>query len=60
MQFSVICSVDVPHNVDIAEYAPPDLGLYLGLWDETEDDDQYDYGYLEGCWEEGHHRKWCP
>ena len=54
MQFSVIYSVDVPHNVDIAEYAPPDLEF----WDETEDDDQYDYGYLEGDWENGHHRKW--
>ena len=28
-------------------------------WNETENDDQYEYGYLEGSWEHGHHRKWC-
>ena len=55
MQFSVIYSVDVPSDVDISDFAPPDLDL----WDETEDDDQYEYGYLGGCWENGHHRKWC-
>lgn len=54
MQFSVIYSVDVPGDEDISDFAPPDLDL----WDETEDDDQYEYGYLEGCWEDGHHRKW--
>lgn len=56
MQFSVIYSVDVPADTDVLDYAPPNVG---DLWDETEDDDQYDYGYLEGCWENGHHRKWC-
>lgn len=35
---------------------PPQVG---DLWDETEDDDQFEYGYLEGRWEGGHHRKWC-
>ena len=25
----------------------------------TEGDEQYDYGYLEGDWERGKHRKWC-
>ena len=55
MVFSIIYSVDVPSDVDVADFAPPDLDL----WDETEDDDQYGYGYLEGRWEEGHHRKWC-
>ncbi len=54
MQFSVIYSADCPADEDISRFAPPDLDL----WDETEDDDQYEYGYLEGCWEEGHHRKW--
>ena len=37
------------------DYAPPKVAD----WNETEDDDQYEYGYLEGCWENGHHRKWC-
>ena len=55
MVFSIIYSVDVPSDVDVADFAPPDLDL----WDETEDDDQYGYGYLDGRWEEGHHRKWC-
>ena len=31
----------------------------MNLWDQTEDDSSYEYGYLEGCWEEGHHRKWA-
>lgn len=55
MLFSVIYSVDCPGDEDLSRFAPPDLSL----WDETEDDDQYEYGYLEGCWEDGHHRKWC-
>ena len=25
----------------------------------TEGDGQYEYGYLEGDWEKGKHRKWC-
>lgn len=27
-------------------------------WDQTEDDDPYEYSYLEGRWERGSHRKW--
>lgn len=56
MLFSVIYSVDVPADANILDYAPPNVAE---LWDETEDDDQYEYGYLEGEWEQGHHRKWC-
>lgn len=56
MQFSVIYSVDVPADENVLDYAPPQVEE---LWDETEDDDQYEYGYLEGSWEGGHHRKWC-
>lgn len=56
MLFSVIFSVDVPANTNVLAYAPPEVDE---LWDETEDDDQFEYGYLEGCWENGHHRKWC-
>lgn len=55
MMFSVIYSVDVPEDIDVLDYAPPKVEE---LWDETEDDSQYEYGYLEGCWERGSHRKW--
>jgi hypothetical protein len=55
MQFSVIYSVDVPADEDVLGYAPPNVAE----WDETEGDEQYEYGYLEGCWENGHHRKWA-
>ena len=56
MQFSVIYSVDVPSDTDVLDHAPPHVEE---LWDETEDDEQFGYGYLEGIWEGGHHRKWC-
>lgn len=56
MQFSIIYSVDVPEDENIDLYSPPQVDE---LWDQTEDDEQYDYGYLEGCWENGSHRKWC-
>lgn len=56
MLFSVIYSADVPEGIDILDYAPPQCEK---LWDETEDDGQYEYEYLEGEWEQGHHRKWC-
>jgi hypothetical protein len=56
MQFSVIYSADVPLGIKISNFAPPHVRK---LWDKTEGDEQYDYGYLEGEWEKGHHRKWC-
>ena len=56
MQFSIIYSVDTPHDVDIEQFEPPNADE---IWNQTEDDDQYDYDYLEGRWENGHHRKWC-
>lgn len=56
MLFSVIYSVDVPQDEDILSFAPPNI---KDLWQEIEDDSQYEYSYLEGCWTEGHHRKWC-
>ena len=55
MQFSVIYSADCPADENIESFAPPEIDL----WDETEDDDNYEYSYLEGEWENGHHRKWC-
>lgn len=54
MLFSVIYSVDVPSNEEVMEFAPPDLDQ----WDQTEGDESFEYSYLEGKWEEGHHRKW--
>ncbi len=56
MLFSIIYSVDVPADEDVLGHAPPKADE---LWDQTEDDSNYEYGYLEGCWEEGHHRKWA-
>lgn len=56
MQFSVIYSVDTPADIDPLDYAPPQVE---DLWDETEGDGGFEYGYLEGRWEGGHHRKWC-
>ncbi len=56
MLFSVIYSADVPAGIDVLDHAPPQVG---DLWDETEADEQYEYAYLEGRWESGHHRKWC-
>jgi len=55
MKFSIIYSVDCPEGENISRFSPPDLDL----WEQTEGDDQYDYGYLEGRWENGSHRKWC-
>lgn len=54
MQFSVIYSADVPEDVDVMAYAPPQLNV----WDETENGPS-EYSYLEGEWENGTHRKWC-
>jgi hypothetical protein len=57
MKFSVIYSADVPgRRGGIRRYAPPEVNK---LWTETEGDGQYEYGYLEGRWKRGRHRKWC-
>jgi hypothetical protein len=56
MLFSVIYSVDVPEDVDVSQFAPPQAE---DLWYETEGDESYEYGYLEGQWEKGSHRKFC-
>ncbi len=56
MLFSVIYSVDVPEDVDVMDHAPPHVEE---LWEETEGDEQYEYGYLEGRWTEGSHRKFA-
>ena len=56
MLFSVIYSADCPRSESIARFRPPQVRK---LWDMTEGDEQYEYGYLEGDWEKGKHRKWC-
>ena len=56
MKFSIIYSADVPEDVDVTDHAPPNVEE---LWDKSEDDEKIEYGYLEGDWENGHHRKWC-
>jgi hypothetical protein len=55
MLFSIIYSVDVPEDLDIDKYAPPQADE---LWDMTEDG-RTEYAYLEGDWTNGTHRKWC-
>jgi hypothetical protein len=55
MRFSVIYSADCPSDVNVLDYAPPQVEE---LWDETEADESFEYEYLEGRWEGGHHRKW--
>lgn len=56
MLFSIIYSVDTPKGVKITSYAPPQVRK---LWDRTEGDSEYEFGYLEGRWTKGKHRKWC-
>ena len=55
MLFSVIYSVDIPKPESITRYLPSQRHLF----DQTEGDEQYDYGYLEGMWAKGKHRKLC-
>ena len=57
MQMSIIYSIDCPREVSIAQFNPPKN--QKRLWQMTEDDSAYDYGYLEGRWSKGKHRKWC-
>ena len=56
MLFSVIYSVDCPRTERISRFQPPQLRKH---WDRTEGNEGYEYGYLEGDWEKGKHRKWC-
>ncbi len=60
MQFGVIFTVDVPYDTDIESYSVASLLPYMeDEWEQTEDDREYQYGYLGGIWEGGQHRKWC-
>jgi hypothetical protein len=56
MLFSVIYSADCPRSESIIRFRPPQVRK---LWDMTEGNEQYEYGYLDGDWERGKHRKWC-
>ncbi len=55
MLFSVIYSVDVPSGVSIRSFMP--RRSLQRIMDCTEGDEEYEYDYLEGCWEKGKHRK---
>jgi hypothetical protein len=57
MQLSVIYSIDTPREISIAQFNPPPS--QKRLWQLTENDSGYEYGYLEGRWAKGKHRKWC-
>lgn len=59
MEFSIIYSLDCPRDISVRQFNPPGPQLKKGLWQLTEDDSQYEYGYLEGRWSKGKHRKWC-
>jgi hypothetical protein len=55
MLFSIIHTVDCHGGVNIGYYLPRrSLMRQLRI---TEDDAEYEYDYLEGSWEKGHHRK---
>jgi hypothetical protein len=57
MEMSVIYSIDCPRETSIVQFNPPKN--QRRSWQMTEDDRSYEYGYLEGRWEKGKHRKWC-
>lgn len=57
MEFSIIYSIDVPRDVSVRRFNPPTS--QRRLWQLTEGDNGYEFGYLEGCWTKGKHRKWC-
>jgi len=56
MDFSVIYTVDCPREVSIGQFNPPKS--QKRLWQLTENNSGYEYGYLEGRWLKGKHRKW--
>lgn len=53
MIWYVIYTVDCPRKESISQFRPKGC-----QWQLTEDDSQYDYGYLGGEWTKGKHRKW--
>ncbi len=57
MRFFIILTIDIPWRESIG-YFQPERRVRRKL-QLTEDDDQYEYGYLEGDWERGKHRKYA-
>ena len=57
MQLSIIYSIDCPREISVVQFNPPKN--QKRLWQLTENDSGYEYGYLEGRWSSGKHRKWC-
>ena len=55
LEFYVIYSFDIMKTESVNGFKPP----FIKRWDCTEGDDQFDYDYLEGDWENGKHRKYC-
>ena len=55
LEFYIIYSFDIMKTESVMRYKPP----FIKKWDCTEGDDQFDYDYLEGEWEQGKHRKYC-
>jgi hypothetical protein len=55
MTFGVILSIDCVKKRDIESYMPS--AELLEQMDKTEGDESFEYDYLEGPWEGGHHVK---
>ena len=55
MNYGIIFSVSCVADEDDRDFVP---SVVMVNCDQTEDDDSYDYDYLEGPWEGGHHSKW--
>lgn len=53
---SAIYSVDCPDDEEMLDFAPPKARSF---GTRPRGDEQYEYSYLEGRWENGSHRKWC-
>lgn len=56
MKFGVIYTVDIGRENSIVTYLPSE-SKRRRLWTQTEGDEEYGYGYLEGYWAKGKHRK---
>ena len=56
MQFGIILSIDCTKDDDLSSYLPREE--IMEKLDQTEDDSEQEYDYLEG-WEDHHHTKLC-
>ena len=55
MNYGIIFSVSCVSDEEVWDYVP---SVVTTTCDRTEDDDSYDYDYMGGPWEDGHHGKW--